>query len=85
MSIFKIKLVKIPRNSEERWRMKNIHSGRTEKVCEHCKEKIHKRDPSVTFSKKVTSKEGYVVWLSHHTHTGPCTVELQKKLRAINN
>lgn len=84
MSIFKIKIVKIPRDSEERWRMKSVHSGRTEKICEHCKKKIDIGASSITFSKKVISKEGYVAWLSKYTHVGECTYEIQKKLKAVN-
>jgi hypothetical protein len=82
MSIFKVKIIKIARDSEERWRMKSVHSGRVEKICEACKEKINIGDPSTAFSRKMVRGDS-VVWITHHAHTGSCTGALQIKLKAI--
>lgn len=84
MSIFKIKIERIPRNSEERWRMKNVYSGRVEKTCAHCHEKISIGASSTSFSRKMV-KNDHVVWMTHHAHTGPCTGALQIKLKAISS
>lgn len=84
MPIFKVKITKIARDSEERWRMKSIQAGRVEKTCAHCNEKIRIGDPSTAFSRKMT-KGGNTVWVTHHAHTGPCTGALQIKLKAISS
>ena len=84
MSIFKIKIIKIPRDSKERWRMKNIKASRVEKTCIHCHKVISIGASSTSFSRKL-EKDNHVVWVTHHAHIGACTGATQIKLKAISS